>query len=323
MDFALARGVIQKPAIPFARMTMENFGIIGVAGYIAPRHLRAIHSTGNRLRIAVDPHDSAGVLDQFFPDAEFFSDTESFFYSLYQRNRTGKEPVQYVTICSPNYLHASHIYLALKAKANVICEKPLVINPSDLDVLSDLEAETERYVYNIVQLRMSPVLIRLREELQREQHHRRANVNVTYVTRRGRWYNASWKGTRSKSGGLAVNIGVHLFDLMIWLFGEVQESIVHVSTPEKTAGSLELEHAHVNWLLSVDENDIPPGKRENGRFVVRSIMIEDKEIDFSDTSLDLHTEVYRKVLSGQGPRISDVRKSIELAYAISQRGVSV
>jgi UDP-N-acetyl-2-amino-2-deoxyglucuronate dehydrogenase len=296
---------------------MKNFAMTGLAGFVAPRHLRAIRDTGNRLTAALDPHDSVGILDQYFPDTLFFTQPERFERFLEKsRHQPGNERIHYLSICSPNYLHDAHIRMALRAGANAICEKPLVINPWNMDMLQELEAETGNRVYTVLQLRLHPTLIALKERLASEHHRKRAEVSLTYVTRRGKWYGTSWKASSEKSGGLAMNIGVHFFDLLIWLFGSVEKSTVELNSDARMCGELELEQAHVRWLLSIDVNDLPESYRQSERFALRSITIDGQEVEFSDGFTDLHTRVYETVLNGQGFGIEEARPSIELVYAI-------
>ncbi len=296
-----------------------NFGLIGAAGYIAPKHLKAIHETGNQLLAAVDPHDCVGRLDSFFPDARFFTEIERFDRFLEKCRRGGEEQrVQYVSVCSPNYLHDAHVRLALRVKAHAICEKPLVISPWNLDQLEDLEAEHERRVHSVLQLRLLPSLVKLREELQAQTAHERADVCLTYITRRGRWYDASWKGSHGKSGGVALNIGIHFFDLLHWLFGEVEQSKVHLQSSRKMAGVLELERARVRWFLSTDADDLPDQVVAEGGYAYRSMTYEGQEIEFSGGFTDLHTRVYEEILAGRGTGIREARPSIEIAHSINK-----
>ncbi|MBN1947356.1 MAG: Gfo/Idh/MocA family oxidoreductase [Bradymonadales bacterium] len=296
---------------------MQNFALIGLAGFIAPRHLRAIRDTGNRLIAAVDPHDSAGVIDSFFPEARFFTEIERFDRHLEKlRRRSEDQRVHYVSICSPNYLHDAHVRLALRVHAHAICEKPLVISPWNLDQLQELEQESQRRVFTVLQLRMHPSLIALREQLAGQSGRGRAEVCLTYMTRRGRWYHISWKGSQEKSGGLAMNIGIHFFDLLMWLFGPVEHSEVHLNTSEKMAGALELERARVTWYLSVDGNDLPAGYLERGKSAFRSITIDGQEVEFSEGFTDLHTRVYEASLAGNGFGIEDARPSVTLVHQI-------
>lgn len=295
-----------------------NFGLIGAAGFIAPRHMQAIHDTGNTLIAAVDPHDCVGRLDGFFPEARFFTEIERFDRFLEKRRRgPGEQRVQYVSICTPNYLHDAHVRLALRVKAHAICEKPLVISPWNLEALQELEAEYGCRVYNVLQLRLIPALQELKRVVTESRSDRRADVCLAYITRRGKWYDVSWKGRPEKSGGVSMNIGVHFFDLLLWLFGEAEHWEVHLRTPRKMSGLLELERARVRWFLSVDEEDLPDSVRQAGKFAYRSMTLDGQEIEFSDGFTDLHTRVYREILSGQGAGISDARPAIELVFALN------
>lgn len=293
----------------------KNFAIIGVGGYIAPRHLRAIRDTGNKLIAAVDPKDSVGILDQYSFDVKFFTEIERFDRHLEKLRRGPEENrVHYISICSPNYLHDAHCRLALRVGADVICEKPLVINPWNFDALEELEAETKHHIRTILQLRVHPALIKLREGLQQASGIH--DVELTYITSRGPWYQVSWKGHEDKSGGVATNIGVHFFDLLLWLFGSVQGLKVFHSDESRMSGFVELEHARVKWFLSVDKNDLPALAKAGGKTTYRSIKVDEKEVEFSEGFTDLHTRVYEEILVGRGFGIKDARPSIELTYAI-------
>ncbi|MDO9300149.1 MAG: Gfo/Idh/MocA family oxidoreductase [Anaerolineales bacterium] len=299
----------------------KNFAVIGVGGYIAPRHLRAIRDTGNRLAAAVDPKDSVGLLDQYSYDVKFFTEIERFDRHLEKLRRGPDENrIHYVTVCSPNYLHDSHIRLALRVGADAICEKPLVINPWNFDALEELEAETKRRVHTILQLRVHPELIALRESLQNSGGMH--DVELTYITSRGPWYQVSWKGHEDKSGGVATNIGVHFFDLLLWLFGATSGIKVYHSDANRMSGFIELEHARVKWFLSVDKNDLPDSVKAGGKTTYRSITVDGKEIEFSEGFTDLHTRVYEETLAGRGFGIKDARPSIELTYAIRTAEIS-
>ena len=284
---------------------------------MAPKHLHAIAETGNKLVVAYDKHDSVGILDSYFPEASFFTEYERFDRFLEKQRRAGEgQRADYVTICSPNYLHDAHVRLALRIGATAICEKPLVINPWNLDQLADLEQESTGAVHTVLQLRLHPEVQKLRQRvLASQQTH---DVCLTYVTRRGRWYQHSWKGDSTKSGGLAMNIGVHFFDFLLWIFGDVQRCDVHLDQPSRVAGVLELERAKVRWFLSIDRDDLPSSVIQNGGFAHRSITVDDEQIDLSKGFADLHTEVYRTILGGNGFGISDARPSIELIYRIRQ-----
>src|SRR5262249_28503075 len=294
----------------------KNFAVTGVAGYIAPRHLKAIRDTGNRLVAAVDPHDAVGVLDRYFFDVRFFTEFERFDRHLEKLRRGPEgERVHYLSICSPNYLHDAHIRLALRVGADVICEKPLVINPWNLDALQELERETGRRVSTVLQLRLHPQLLAVREQLQGEARSDH-EVELTYVTARGRWYDVSWKGSDERSGGVVTNIGIHFFDLLLWLFGPAAASEVHVREPRRTAGFLQLARARVRWFLSTEHADLPFVAELGVRTTFRSIRIDGREIEFSDGFGELHTRVYEETLAGRGFGIEDSRPAIELSHRI-------
>ncbi len=296
---------------------MLNFALIGVGGYIAPRHLKAIKDTGNRLVAALDPKDSVGILDQYSFETKFFTEVERFDRHLEKLRRgPGAERVDYVSICSPNYLHDAHCRLALRVGANVICEKPLVINPWNLDALQELEIEYGRKINTILQLRLHPKLIELRRRLRETPSDRPHEVVLTYITSRGPWYHVSWKGIEEKSGGVAVNIGIHLFDLLVWLFGEVRESRVYTADSNRMAGYLELQNARVRWFLSLANEDLPYPAVPGGKNTFRSITVDGEEVEFTEGFGDLHTLVYQETLAGRGFGIDSARNSIELVYKI-------
>ena len=291
---------------------MKNFALTGLAGYVAPRHLRAIQDTSNRLVAAVDPHDSVGVIDSYFPDAAFFTEIERFDRHISKLRRgSSDEKVDYISICSPNHLHDAHIRLALRVGAHAICEKPLVLNPWNLDLLQNIEEESGKTVNTILQLRVNPALLELRDQIRSSS--KRHSVRLTYITSRGTWYYYSWKGDTAKSGGIATNIGIHFFDLLMWLFGDVEKNEVHIQEEERMSGFLGLENADVEWFLSLDENDLPQ-QTPDGQSTYRSITVDGSEIEFSGGFTDLHTRVYEKTLAGEGFRIEDARPSIELVH---------
>lgn len=302
---------------------MKNFAITGVAGFVAPRHLKAISDTGNRLVAAVDPHDSAGVLDRYSFDARFFTEIERFDRHL-EKLRRGPEDerVHYVSICSPNYLHDAHIRLALRVGAHVVCEKPIVINPWNLDALEELEHESGKTVNTVLQLRLHPSLIALKERLSKETGGRQHDVCLTYLTARGAWYDVSWKGSEERSGGLVTNIGIHFFDLLIWLFGPVVDCRLHQREATRMAGFIELERARVQWLLSTRTADLPFRPEPGVKTTFRSITVDGAEIEFSEGFNDLHTRVYEQALAGRGFRIADARPSIELTHRLRRADVS-
>jgi len=295
---------------------MKNFALTGVAGYIAQRHLQAIKDTGNVLVAAVDPHDSVGIMDKYFPNAGFFTEFERFDRYLEMLRRGPKETrIDYLTVCSPNHLHDAHIRLALRIGADAICEKPLVLNPWNLDALQELEQEYDRKIFNILQLRVHPSIIELKEKISK-QKNKQFSVELNYITSRGIWYDYSWKGDSNKSGGVVTNIGIHFFDMLIWIFGKVKEIEVLNSEPRKINGTLELEKADVKWNLSIDYSDLPTEIRQSGKTTFRSIKVDNEEVHFSDGFTDLHTKVYQAILSGNGFGIDDARPSIEAVYNI-------
>jgi UDP-N-acetyl-2-amino-2-deoxyglucuronate dehydrogenase len=298
----------------------ENFALVGVAGYVAPRHLKAIRDTGNRLVAATDPHDAVGVLDGYSFDVRFFSEIERFDRHLEKLRRGPADGrVGWVSVCSPNYLHDAHARLGLRVGANVICEKPLVINPWNLDALQELERECGRRVHTLLQLRVHPSLVELKARLERDPSHH--EVCLTYITGRGPWYFVSWKGAPERSGGLASNIGIHFFDLLLWLFGPAAACEVHRNEPTRMAGLLRLERATVKWYLSVDMSDLPFEARPGGRTTFRSITVDGAEVEFTEGFTDLHTRVYEETLAGRGFGIEDARPSVELAYRIRRSEV--
>lgn len=302
---------------------MTNFALIGAAGFIAPRHMQAIHDTGHALVAAVDPHDCVGRLDSYFPETRFFTEIERFDRHL-EKLRRGPESerVHYVSICTPNYLHDAHVRLALRVHAHAICEKPLVVNPWNLDALALLEEEYGRRVYGVLQLRLIDRLVALRDSVRAAPAGPKADVCLTYITRRGAWYDVSWKGDAAKSGGVAMNIGVHFFDLLLWVFGGVEHVAVHHRSPRQMAGTLEMERARVRWFLSVNGEDLPAAVRRQGKFAFRSMTIDGEEIEFSDGFTDLHTRAYTEILAGRGFGIAEARPAIELVHAINRADLS-
>lgn len=301
----------------------RNFAVTGVAGFVAPRHLQAIYDTGNRVVAAVDPHDAVGVLDRYSFDVRFFTEFERFDRHL-EKLRRGVDGarVHYVSICSPNYLHDAHVRFALRVGADAICEKPLVINPWNLDALQELERESGRRVYTVLQLRHHPALTELQARMAAEATPVRHDVTLTYVTARGGWYDVSWKGSEERSGGLVINIGIHFFDMLLWLFGPVVGSEVSVRTGRRAAGCLELQRASVRWVLSSDPADLPSGAQPGGRSSFRSMTVDGREVQFTDGFTNLHTRVYEEVLAGRGFGIDDARPSIELAYRIRHQALA-
>jgi len=297
-------------------MQQKNFALIGAGGYIAPRHMAAIRDTGNRLVAALDPKDSVGILDRYSFDVSFFTEFERFDrFAEKLRRKSEEERLHWVSICSPNYLHDAHMRFALRVGAHVICEKPTVLEPWNLDALSELEQETGQVVRTVLQLRVHPQLVALRERLLASPGHI-YDVDLTYITSRGRWYGISWKGQEERSGGLATNIGIHFFDMLIWLFGEVQHVEVHASTPTVVSGWLQLERARVRWMLSIDNTFLPAEALAAGKATYRSITVDGQEVEFSEGFTDLHTVIYRDALEGRGFGLQDARPSIVLAHTI-------
>ncbi|MCD6091863.1 MAG: Gfo/Idh/MocA family oxidoreductase [Bacteroidales bacterium] len=298
-------------------LNAKNFALIGAAGYIAPRHMAAIQETGNNLVAALDKFDSVGIMDRFFPEASFFTEPERFDRHLDKLRRLNQgQAVDYVSICTPNYLHDSHIRLALRNNAHAICEKPIVLNPWNVDALQLLEQETKKEIYTILQLRLHPSVIELKKKIQNGSKDKIYDIDLSYITSRGKWYDISWKGNISKSGGITTNIGVHLFDMLSFVFGKVKRSDVHLLQNNKAAGYLELEQARVRWFLSIDGNDIPADRKDQGQSTYRSILMEGKEFEFSGGFSDLHTVSYQEILAGNGFRIEEARQSIEMVHAI-------
>lgn len=295
----------------------KNFALIGAAGYIAPRHMQAIKATGNQLLAAFDPNDSVGIIDSHFPNADFFTEFERFDRHVDLRRRAGNGgQIDYVSICSPNYLHDSHMRFALRSGAHAICEKPLVLNPWNIDGLLDIERDTGKRVNTILQLRLHPAIVALREQVQHGRRDRKHEVDLAYVTSRGHWYLQSWKGDPKKSGGIATNIGVHFFDMLHHIFGALQANVVHLATETKAAGYLEYENARVRWFLSVDIEDVPAALREAGQRTYRSITVDGQEIEFSGGFTDLHNRSYEEILAGRGFGLDDNRIAIETVSAI-------
>ncbi|MBK7626800.1 MAG: Gfo/Idh/MocA family oxidoreductase [Bacteroidales bacterium] len=295
--------------------TPKNFGIIGVAGYIAVRHLHAIKETGNNLLASLDKFDSVGRIDSYFPESDFFVEFERFDRHFDKLKRTGTK-IDYVSICSPNYLHDSHIRFALRHHAEAICEKPIVLNPWNIDALQEIENETGHNIYTVLQLRLHPKLQELKEKIKNGPKGKVYDVDLSYVTSRGNWYSISWKGDIQKSGGVATNIGIHFFDMLSWIFGSSKKNIVHLSEPHKAAGFLELENARVRWFLSLDYDDIPDKIKTTGKRTFRSITVNGEEIEFSEGFTDLHTLTYKEILAGRGFGLKEARQSVETAYII-------
>ena len=294
---------------------MKNFAIIGVAGYIAPRHLRAVKDTGNNLSAAYDIFDSVGIMDSFFPDASFFTEFELFDRHLSKMRREGSG-VDYVSICTPNYLHDAHIRYGLRLNADVICEKPLVLNPWNIDALAEAEKESGRRVNTILQLRLHDAIISLKNRVAAAPKDKVFDVDLTYITSRGNWYYTSWKGDERKSGGVATNIGVHFYDMLSWVFGDVRQNIVHVSSFDRVAGILELEKARVRYFLSINADTLPAGTKAAGKRTFRSLSMEGTEVEFSDGFTELHTDSYRKIIAGDGFGLADAKNAVQIVHDI-------
>jgi len=294
---------------------MKNFALIGAGGYIAPRHMKAIKDTGNNLIAALDKNDSVGILDSYFPDADFFTEYERFDRHLEKLKRQGIK-IDFVSVCSPNYLHDAHIRFGLRIGANVICEKPLVLNPWNIDALEEIEKETGHNVYTILQLRLHPAIIALKEKIDAAPKDKRHIVELQYITSRGHWYYTSWKGDLSKSGGIATNIGVHFFDMLMWIFGDVKENKVTAHTKSTASGKLELEKATVNWMLSIDANTLPEDVKAAGKRTFRNLSIDGDSFEFSDGFTELHTQSYKNIVDGKGFGLKETKRSIELVHEI-------
>jgi UDP-N-acetyl-2-amino-2-deoxyglucuronate dehydrogenase len=294
---------------------MKNFALIGAAGFIAPRHLKAIKETGNNLIAALDKFDQVGILDSYFPKTDFFTEFERFDRHIDKLKRQGTK-LDYISICTPNYLHDSHIRFALRHGADAICEKPLVLNPWNVDALAEIEKETGRKVNNILQLRLHDSIIKLKKEVEVMPKGAKHEVDLTYMTSRGNWYHTSWKGNAEKSGGVATNIGIHFYDMLTWVFGKVQNSVVHKLAEDMAAGFLELENARVRWMLSINENHLPEDVKKKGQRTFRSIQMGGKEIEFSEGFTDLHTKSYAEILAGKGFGLDLAKPSIELVHSI-------
>lgn len=295
---------------------MKNFALIGAAGYIAPRHLKAIKDTGNNLVAALDKFDSVGIMDSYFPNADFFVEFERFDRHVEKLKYDKGITLDYVSICTPNYLHDAHIRMALRRGADAICEKPLVLNPWNIDALAHIEKETGKKINNILQLRVHPSIKALREKIQNGPKDKKYEVDLTYLTSRGHWYFTSWKGDVTKSGGIATNIGVHFYDMLSWIFGDVQQNIVHIHTHDRAAGYLEFEKARVRWFLSINYDVLPAEVKAKGKSTFRSITVEGEELEFSEGFTDLHTISYQEIINGNGYGLEAARQSIEIVHEI-------
>ena len=296
---------------------MKNFALVGAAGYIAPRHMRAIKDTGNNLIAALDKNDSVGILDSYFPEADFFTEFERFDRHIEKLKRKGIK-TDFVSVCSPNYLHDAHIRFGLRVGADVICEKPVVLNPWNIDALAEIEKETGNKIFTILQLRLHSAIIALKEKIDSEKSSQMHKVNLDYITSRGHWYYASWKGDIEKSGGIATNIGVHFFDMLMWIFGDVKENIVTEHSKDTASGILKLEKANVNWRLSIDAKNLPEKERASGKRTYRTLDIDGESFEFSDGFTELHTISYENILAGKGFPLMETRKAIQLVHDIRE-----
>jgi UDP-N-acetyl-2-amino-2-deoxyglucuronate dehydrogenase len=294
----------------------KNFALIGAAGYIAPKHMKAIKDTGNNLLVAMDPSDSVGIIDSYFPQCHFFTEFERFDRHIEKLKYDNGIKLDYVSVCSPNYLHDAHLRFALRSGADAICEKPLVLNPFNIDKLQKIEENTGSKIYNILQLRVHPSIIKLRENVLALKKDTKYEVELMYITSRGNWYNYSWKGDEAKSGGLVANIGVHFFDMLSWLYGKLQDVRVVKRELNTASGYLEFENARVKWFLSIDKNCLPKEINEKGQTTFRSITIDGKELEFSEGFTDLHTLVYKNIIEGNGYGLNEARAAIEIVDKI-------
>jgi UDP-N-acetyl-2-amino-2-deoxyglucuronate dehydrogenase len=295
---------------------MKKFALIGAGGYIAPRHMKAIKETENVLIAALDPNDSVGIIDSYFPNADFFTEFERFDRHLEKLRRENNQRIDYISICSPNYLHDAHIRFALRIGADAVCEKPLVLNPWNVDALEEIAQETGKTINTILQLRLHPSILDLKKRVDKSPKGKKHDIDLAYITARGHWYMISWKGNVAKSGGIATNIGVHFFDILQWIFGEVKCNVVHLNEPQRAGGFLELEHARVRWFLSIKRDDLPQDPEPGKPAAYRSMTINDEEIDFSCGLTDLHTKSYQEILNGRGFALQDTKPSVEIVSTI-------
>jgi len=301
---------------------MKNFALIGAAGYIAPRHMKAIKDTGNQLVAAVDKHDCVGMIDSYFPQADFFTEFERLDRHIEKFKREPDQHLDFVSICTPNYLHDAHVRAALNWGAHAICEKPLVLNPWNLDALEEIQRETGKNIYTILQLRYHPSIIELKKMVEASATDKIYNIDLTYITSRGKWYFTSWKGDLTKSGGIATNIGVHFFDMLSWVFGDIEENIVHQHTHDRAAGILRFKKANVRWFLSINSETLPESVKSKGQRTFRAIEIDGEELEFSDGFTELHTRCYEAIFNGSGYTISDTRQAIEIVHKIRSAEIS-
>jgi UDP-N-acetyl-2-amino-2-deoxyglucuronate dehydrogenase len=294
---------------------MKNFILIGAGGYIAPRHMKAIKDTGNNMLAAIDKHDSVGILDSYFPEADFFVEFERFDRHIDKMKRQGQK-IDFVSVCSPNYLHDAHIRFGLRNGADVICEKPIVLNPWNIDALMEMEVETGKNIYTILQLRLHPAIIALKEKIDKDTTGKKYEIKLQYITSRGNWYNTSWKGDINKSGGVATNIGVHFFDMLMWIFGNVESNEVHEHGDHTASGKLALQKANVEWMLSIDANTLPAEAVAAGKRTFRTLDIDGEAFEFSEGFTELHTKSYEEILKGNGFRIAETKNAIQLVHDI-------
>lgn len=294
---------------------MKNFALIGAGGYIAPRHMKAIKDTGNNLLAALDKHDSVGILDSYFPSADFFTEFERFDRHLEKLKRQNIK-TDFVSVCSPNYLHDAHIRFGLRIGADVICEKPVVLNPWNIEALMEIEKETGKKIYTILQLRLHPAIIALKEKIAAAPANKRYAINLQYITSRGNWYHTSWKGDIQKSGGIATNIGVHFFDMLMWIFGPVKENNVTMHSDDTAKGNLVLEKANISWMLSIDANTLPADIKAAGKRTYRTLSIDGDEFEFSEGFTELHTKSYEEIIKGNGFGIEETLAAIQLVHDI-------
>ncbi len=294
---------------------MKNFALIGAAGFIAPRHMKAIKDTGNRIVAALDPFDSVGVVDSYFPEADFFTEFERFDRHIDKLRRSG-EQIDYVSVCSPNYLHDAHIRFGLRSQADVICEKPLVLNPWNVDALKQIETESGKNIFTILQLRLHPSIIELKKRVDEDKSGKMYDIDLTYITSRGHWYYTSWKGDVNKSGGIATNIGVHFFDALMWIFGGLKKNVVHILEHDRASGFMQLEKANVRWFLSINADTLPEEAKSTGKRTYRLISINGDSFEFSEGFTDLHTDSYRHILDGHGFGIEEAGASISVVHEI-------
>ena len=294
---------------------MKNFALIGAAGYIAPRHMKAIKDTGNNLLAAYDPYDGVGIMDSYFPEADYFTEFERFDRHI-DRLKRNYSKIDYVSICSPNYLHDSHIRFGLRSGANVICEKPIVLNPWNIDALQEAEKDSGQDVFTILQLRHHDAIKELKKKVEGGPSDKIYDVDLTYLTSRGKWYYTSWKGDLEKSGGIATNIGVHFYDMLTWVFGGLKSQTVHLHTHDRASGIMHLERANIRWFLSINYDVIPEKEKSEGKRTYRSITVDGEEIEFSQGFTELHTVSYDAILNGKGYRIGDTRQAIQIVHDI-------